>query len=83
MGTFSGGTFSGPGGGTGALPVGIPGSELVYAAFRKINVLGQAGRGYSASQGADGLKVLNRMLASWNTEKLAIWAELRDVHEVR
>src|SRR3954463_4646682 len=63
-------------------PVTILGSEIVYAAFRKIGVLGQAGRGYSTSQGAEGLKVLNRMLASWNTEKLSIWAELRSVHDL-
>ena len=58
---------------------GVPASTIVYAAYRKINVLGAAKRGYSASQGADGLDILNRMLDSWNTEKLVIWAELRSI----
>ena len=61
-------------------PATISAADIVYAAYRKIGVLGQAGRGYSNSQGVDGMNALNRMLDAWNTEHLALWTELRTTY---
>ena len=77
---FNTSTFNDSGDDTSAPVAGVPARDLVYAAFRKISVLGAAGRSYSISQGNDGLAILNRMLESFQLQNLLIWAQLRSVY---
>jgi hypothetical protein len=65
-----------------AIPGGLPSaaysgqtlvSDLLYAALRQAGILRGARRGASGSENADAFDCLNRMLESWNTDRLAIY----------
>lgn len=48
------------------------GSQIVQTAYRLAGIQAEAGRGYSVSQGTEGLAVLNSMLDSMKTERLLV-----------
>lgn len=52
-------------------------AEMLYASLRLSGVLGMAGRAASTYEMADAFNQLNRMLDAWNTERLQIYAILR------
>lgn len=74
MSNFNTGLFGGPGtlanGSTTA-------TQIVYAAFRLIQVLVAPGQGNSGSEIGDGLDTLNALIDSWNTEMGTIPAIVR------
>ena len=48
-------------------------SELIQTSYRLAGIQEEAGRGYSTSQGTEGLAVLNSMLDSMRTERLLVY----------
>lgn len=84
MGTFNSNPFNTSqfnGGPLGPAPIpgGIFASDLAYVAYRIAGILPEPGRGYSASEGSDALKILNSLIDSWKAERLMVYAYLRSV----
>jgi hypothetical protein len=48
--------------------------DLIYAGFRDAGIVLEAQRGFSNSDKADGLLVLNRMLDAWKAERAMVFA---------
>lgn len=57
-------------------------SRLIYTGYRLAGVLPTAGRGYSASQLADGLDALNSMVDGAKAERLFVIAILRNLFDL-
>lgn len=55
----------------------MTGRQLVAAALRQIGVLA-AGETPEADEATDGLAAINRMLAGWSTQRLAVYARIRE-----
>lgn len=51
--------------------------DLIKAAYRKINILGQ-GSSLTSEEANDGLSALNAMLASWSTQGALIYTETKE-----
>lgn len=59
----------------------MTGTSLIYQAMRDLGVL-RAGQTAAAETIADGLATLNQIVASWNTERLAVGSVARDVYDL-
>jgi hypothetical protein len=57
-------------------------SDLVYTAYRIAGILPEPGRGYSVSEGIDGLKRLNSFLNAMQAERLMVYAYLRQTYVI-
>jgi len=76
---WNAGLFGGPASPTSGVGIPFFVRDLVYRAYRIAGVLPTAKRGYSGSQGADGLDILNSMIDLWKTERLMVYAIVRTV----
>lgn len=61
---------------------GVLAADLAYIAYRIAGILPEPGRGYSASEGSDALKVLNSIINSMQAERLMVYAYLRNVFDI-
>ena len=51
-------------------------SEVIYAAYRLIGVLGRPGRGSSPAEQADGIEALNTLVDAWGIDPLMVYTIL-------
>lgn len=56
--------------------------NLAYTAYRIAGILPEPGRGYSVSEGADALGILNSLLNSMLAERLMVYAYVRTVFTI-
>lgn len=63
-------------------PYALFAANIAYIAYRIAGILSEPGRGYSASEGSDALRVLNSILNSMQAERLMVYAYLRSVFEI-
>lgn len=55
--------------------------DLLESALRKISALG-AGESMTAEEAQDGLKLLNQMISSWNTDGATVYTESLDTYNM-
>lgn len=84
MSTFNSGLFGAvtPGFAPPAVPGSIIAADIAYTAYRIAGILPEAGRGYSQSEGKDGLRVLNSMINMMQADRLMVYAYLRSVFSI-
>lgn len=60
-------------------PDAVLGSDIAYVAYRIAGILAEPGRGYSASEGVDALRIMNSMINAFQAERIMVFAFLRTV----